>query len=114
MGTLPVRNRYRNRFAFLRRQGALELEKICLVESIKRPEDVVAGLGFELAAPDRSELVVHQQAPKFRRCLCRVADRGDEEILEFLTVSAVKAEAGNLRSRVQCGCGRCAWRGICS
>ena len=81
--------------------GRGHFQKVDLVEGVKGPEHLIARLGLELAAPDRDELVVDEDAPKLGGGLGVGGDAGDEEIVELGAEGAVEGEAGELGAGVQ-------------
>ena len=66
---------------------------------------------FELAAADRGEFVIDEEAPEFGFGLCVGADGGDEEVLKWGFVNAVEWEMGELGGGVE-GVGWCV-SGLC-
>lgn len=78
-----------------------DLQKIHLVERVVRPQDLIVGLDFRLAAARRRELVVEQQAPELRRRFGGGGDGGDEVVGECGVVGAVVGELQELGGGVE-------------
>ena len=89
-----------------------DLQKIIEAESVVRPKYIVTRLDLLLAAADRGELVVQKQAPKLGGGLLRCADSGDEEVLEFGIVGAIKSLADQLCRCIESICAGIARRGV--
>jgi hypothetical protein len=108
-----IRHRDLQRAAALDGAGlGLELQEVLHVEGIEGPEDVVIGLGLELAAADGRELVVDEQAPELGGGLGTAADAHDKKVVELGVEGAVEGEFGLLGGRCERVGGRVSWYGV--